>query len=369
MKIDGSNQTMQCESEVLPAQPARPMVSVDRVEQARVEERVYAGERSPAEEKLHALLAAVPTPGALELEFGGKINHNGGKVKVTAERDQSGEFVIRVAGQAQAALAIVVAAVEVSPQAAVTYRVRTPEAAADLLHSLVATAVPPLAGDLGRVAHYGALSLERVELSLELGGGLHGPLTVAYGGADISQKATGYVDFNKHLFVTDQAVGGELFGRASVLLVRAGFEGEFALKLRTEVELPDEVLSKLANGELSARDVLQASEATRKFIVEGEGRSEVHTLFAPAYSKVKKLEAELDLDQWVSNPTEPHLALKGSIKTMTSDLKAVGVGFDLPGFNILARGAIYTVREEHLFEPHDEGALQQELDLQRSLPR
>lgn len=361
MKVEGSSQSLQCEVEAPTQQPVKPIASVDRVEQARVEERVYAGDRSFAEEKLYALLSSVPTPGALELELSGKLNHSGGKAKVTAERDASGEFVIRVEGQAQAALAAAVVAAEVGPHAALTYRVRTPEAAADLLHSLVVTAP----GE-GKVAHYGAQNLERVELSLELGASVHG-LLFAYGAADLSTKGTAYVDFNEHLLVTEQAVEGELLGRASVLLVRAGLEGEFSIKMRTEVELPDEVLSKVASGELSPAGLLQASEVTRKFVVESERRAEVHTLFAPGYSKVKKVEAELDLDQLFSNPTQPGLALKGSVKTMTADLKAVGVGFDLPGFHVLARGAIYEVREEHLFQPHTEGALQKELDIQRSL--
>ncbi len=368
MKIDGSSQTVQCESEAPPVQMPRPLASVDRVEQARVEERAYAGERSVAEEKLLSLLSSVPTPGALELELSAKIDHNGGKAKVTAERDQSGEFLIRVEGQAQAALATAVVAAEVIPGAALTYRVRTPEAAADLLHSLVATAVPPLAGDPGRVAHYVAQSLERVELSLTLGASLHGQFTIKYGGVDVSQKATGYVDFNKHLLVTEQALEGELLGRASVLVARSGVEGEVSFKLRTELELPDEVLSKIAKGEFSPAALLQATEATRKLVFEAEGRAEVHTLFAPALSTVRKYEGELDVDQLFSNPTQPRLALKGSVKTMTSE-KAVGVGFDLPGLNVLARGAIYTVQEEHLFQPHDHGGLQQELDVQRSLPR
>lgn len=51
---------------------------------------------------------------------------------------------------------------------------------------------------------------------------------------------------------------------------------------------------------------------------------------------------------------------------MRSDQQAVGAGFDVPGFNVLARGAIYAVSERQLFQPNDEGELQQELDSRRS---
>lgn len=374
MKIHGSNQLMQCEAQVPETQvsPPKPMACVDRVEQAKVEERTYAGERSPAEEKLYGLLASVPKPGALELEVLGKLNHTGGKAKVTATRDESGEYLIRVEGQAHGAAAVAVAAVEVGAQAALTYRVRTPEAAADLLHSLVATGVAPPAasqsGEGGRAAHYGAQHLERVEVSLSAGPSLHGQLTIAYAGLEVSQKTTGYVDFNHHLVVTEQSVQGDALLRASVLAVRAGFDGEVSLKVRTELELPDEVLSRVASGELSFSDVLQGAEATRKLVLEGEERSEVHpSFFAPGYSQVKKLDAELDLDQLVSNPTEPSRALKGGITTLMSDQKAVGVGFDVPGVNLLVRAALYTLREEHLFQsPHPGGSLQQEVDARRS---
>jgi hypothetical protein len=373
MKIDGSNETMQCEAPAAQvASPPRtqPMASINRVEQARVEERAYAGPRDSDQEKLYRVLDSVPTPGALELELSGKIDHNGGKAKVTAERDRSGEFLVRIEAQGQGALAVPVAALEVGAHASLTYRVRTPEAAADLLHSLALTGAAPSAsfesGDAARVAHYGAQSLERVGLTLEGGPSLHGQLTIAYGGLEVSQKATGYVDFNKHLLVTEQAVGGEALGRASVLVVRAGFEGEVALKLRTELELPDEVLSRVASGELSVADVLRGTEATRKLVLEGEERSDVTTVFAGGYAQVKKLDAELDLDQLVSNPTEPQLALKGGITTMMSDQKALGFGFDVPGLNFLGRAAIYTVSEQHLFQSHDGGGLQQELDAKRS---
>jgi hypothetical protein len=227
--------------------------------------------------------------------------------------------------------------------------------------------IPAAAGESPVAAHYAAEHLEKVEVSVEQGVGVYGQLAMNYASLEVALKGTAYVDFNKHLFVIEQGVGGEAAKLASVLLVRSGVEGEATTKLRTEIELPDEVLSKLASGEMSPLEVMKNSEATRKIVIEGEARGDVHTLFAPTYSYVKKFEGELDLDQFMSAPTSPELAIKGSVKEMISNQHAVGVGFDVPGLNVLARGAIYSVTERHLFQHHDEKALQQELDVKRSL--
>lgn len=365
----GSNPVKQCASEVPPAPIASPapLVCVDRVEPARV--AAYSAERSAAEEQLYGVLQSVPTPGALELEVGGKVDHEGGKLKVSAARDESGEYLIRVEGQAQAAVAVPVAALEVGVTAALTYRAKTPEAAAELLHSLVAKGIVPQtlqqAGDAVRGGHPGPQSLERVELSMEGGPSLHGQFTIKYGAIEVAQRSTGYLDFKKHQIVTEQAVTGGALTRASLVAARTAFDGDLTVKMRTELQLPEEVFARVASGELSLYDVFRQTEATRKLVVEGEERSEVTTFFAPGYAQVKKFEAELDLDELVSNPTEPQRALKGSITTMMSDQKAVGTGIDLPGFNLHARAAVYSVSEEHLF--HDSGSLQQELDTQRAL--
>ncbi|MDP2272978.1 MAG: hypothetical protein Q8N23_26640 [Archangium sp.] len=362
MKIESSNQTQQCEAEAPLTTPVAPKVCVDRVEQARVEERVFAGERSFTEEKLFEAFAAVPSPGALELEVKGKVMHQGGKAKITADRDESGEFLIRVEGQAQGAFSPhPVVALELSASGAVTYRVRTPEAAADLLHALLTTADKP------KLAHYSEQSLERVEVGLEFGPSAHGMSTIKYGGLDLAAKGTAWVDFNKNLLVTEQAVAGEAFGRTSVIAARVGIEGELALRLRTETALPRDMLSRIASGELSAGDVIRESECTRRLVVEGEHREEVTTVFAPGYSLIQKLEGEVDLDQLISDPLEPGLAIKGSLTTLMSNQNAVGVGFDIPGLNMLVRGAIYSKSEQHLFQGHDDHALQKELDLNRSL--
>lgn len=357
VKIEGSNQVPQCDSEVpsAPIASPAPLVCVDRVEPARVE--AYSADRSPAEEQLYGVLQSVPTPGALELEVGGKVDHEGGKLKLSAERDESGEYLIRVEGQAQGAVAVPVAALEVGVQAALTYRAKTPEAAAELLHSLVAKGIAPQT--------FGSQSLERVELSMEGGPSLHGQFTIKYGAIEVAQKSTGYLDFKKHQIVTEQAVTGGALTRASLVAARSAFDGDLTVKMRTELQLPEEVFARVASGELSLYDVFSQTEATRKLVVEGEERSEVTTFFAPGYAQVKKFEAELDLDELVSHPTEPQRALKGSVTTMMSDQKAVGTGIDLPGFNLQARAAIYAVSQEHLF--HDSGSLQQELDTQRAL--
>lgn len=371
MKIDGGSQTMQCEPEVLaPAQPP-PKVCVDRVEQARAEERAYAGERSAPAEKFYGLLQQVPSPGALELEVMAKLHHNGGKVKVTASRDEAGEYVIRVEGKLSAAIPLP-ASVGLTAGSATTWRVRTPEAAANLLQSLVMTGAAPAAldsGDAIRTAHYALGNLTQVELSLELEASGHFGPAVQLTGLEGSHGSIGTVDFDKHLLVTEVAVEGEAFTRGSLLAMRAGFTGDLSMKLRTKLELPDDVLARVASGELSAAELLRDSEATRKIVFEGESRAELHTLFIPGSAHVKKLEAEIDLDAFVSHPLAPGQALKGHIKTMVSDKQAAGFGFDVAGASVLVRGAIYSVTEQPLFQPHDEGTLQQELDLKRSVHR
>ncbi len=359
MKIEGSNQTHQCEAEV----PVTPKVCVDRVEQSRVEERAFAGERSFTEEKLFEVFAAVPTPGVLELEVKAKVMHHGGKAKITAERDESGEYLIRVEGQVQGALTqpVPLAALSLAATGAVTYRVRTPEAAADLLHTVLTTADKP------RLAHYFEQSLERAEVGLELGASVHGLMTIKYLGAAAAARGSAYVDFNKHLLVTEQAVDAEALIRTSVIAARTGISGEVTLKQRTQTQLPHELLSRIASGELSSLDAIRQSQTTRTLVFEGEHREEVTTLFGPGYAVVQKIEGEVDLDQLASSPLNPGLAIKGSITTLISSENAVGVGFDIPGLNLLVRGAIYSKSEQHLFEGRDEHALQKGLDLNRSL--
>lgn len=361
LKIDGSKQ-LQCEAEA----STQPAACVDRVEQARLEERAYAGGRSASEEALYGFLKSVPTPGVLELEFDAKLHHAGGSAKMTAQRDATGEYVIRLEGKLGTGVPGA-GGLTAGVGAAAAYRVRTPEAAADLLHSLVSMALQP--SEAARVLHYGEQSLERVEVSVEGGVFGHGGVAVDATGGEVMQGATGYIDFDKHLLVTEQTLRGEVFQRVSVVLARSGFEGEVAIKMRTETELPDDVLGRVARRELSVGEALRGCEATRKLVFEGEERSEVNTLFAAGYSQVKKLEAEIDLDEFVSNPMNPAAALKGEITTMMAQKRAVGVSVELFGSSVVARAAIYSVDTRHLFQGRDERALQKELDVQRSVAR
>lgn len=368
MKIDGQS-SMQCEAEVPEPVKLPPQVCPNRVEQARAEERAYAGELSEPAKRLCGILKQVPTPGVLELELQGKVLHNGGKATVTAQRDESGDYVIRLAGEANVAVPFPVS-VGINPGAATTFRVRTPEAAADLLQALVLSGAPGLAqGELGRTAHYAAQSLERLEVSLKMDAGADFAPAVIRSAAQTSTGGVAYVDFNKHLLVTETALEGEALSRGSMIAVRAGMKGQVAMKLRTETRLPDEMLARLASGELSPAQAMNGIEATRKIIFESEVRGEVHTLFAPGSEGVKKFEAEMNLDELFSHPLDPGGALKGQVKTMVAHHQAAGVGFDALGSGFLVRGAIFSVTEQPLFQAHDEGALQKELDVQRSVPR
>lgn len=378
MKVDGSNaQSLSCEPEVATSTAQalaqqKPLASVDSLEQARVQERAFAGERGLVEEQLYRALKQVPQPGAAELEVSAKLLHAvGGKLSVTADREANGDYLVRVAGKGTLGVPYFVASGEARAEGATTMRFRTPEAAADYLATLATSAPAPMQalvqGDaLPRVGHYAAQHLARVELSGELGLHVAAELTVAYGALDATGRATAMVDLERNALVIEQGLSGEAVGRASMVLARVGAQAEVALKARSEVWLPREQLEALAAGRLSLGDVLASTEHRWQFIAEGKALEEVGTLFAGAPSAQQKLElvfepgALLDEDP----ATTP---LHGERTFLWTKDKALSTGADVPGFNFLVRGAIYDVSKQPLIEHHGAHALQSELDGRRAL--
>lgn len=378
MKVDGSKlQSLSCEPEVetSTAQPVGtqgPLACVDTLESARAQEREFAGERGLVEEKLYGALKQVPQPGTAEFEVSAKVLHAvGGKLSVTAEREAGGDYLVRVAGKGTLGVPYLVASGEARLEGATTMRFRTPEAAADYLATLAASAPAPLQalvdGDtLPRVGHYASQHLARVELSGELGLHVAAELTVAYGALDLTGRTTAMVDFERGALVIEQGLSGEAAGRASIVLARVGAQAEVALKARSEVALPREQLEALAAGQLSLGDALAATAHRWQFIAEGKSLEEVGTLFAGAPSAQQKLELVFEPGALLDGDPST-AALHGERTLLWTKDKALSTGADLPGFNVLVRGAIYDVSRQPLVEHHGAHALQSELDARRAL--
>lgn len=384
MKVDGSSvQSLPCESEVQSCQPQAKTQSpapvqqaacIDTLEPARVQERTRAGERDATEELLHAVLQQVPRPGLAEYEMSLNLLHAAGtRVSVTAERDASGEFLVRLAGKGTLGVPVAGhhASVEQRLEAGASFRFKTPEAAADFLAAVVASRQPTAvfqAGELAaRVGHYTSNHLARVEVSGEVGVHLTGTIPlVVHGAAEASGRLTAQVDLERGALVMEQALVGEATGRASIALARAGVQGEVTLKARSEQSLPREELEALRAGRLSLADALRGLECDWKLIGETVTREEVGTVFAGAPAAVQKLEVEFHpgalLDE--DHSTAP---LHGERTQYWTKDKAFSTGVDLPGFNFLVRAAVYDVSKTPFLGHHETSSLQSELDGRRAL--
>ncbi|HEY1088444.1 MAG TPA: hypothetical protein VGE37_12140, partial [Archangium sp.] len=247
--------------------PASAPAPLNRVEQAKVEERALAGERGKVEQYLFEKFSAMPADGALTLELKGKGGSGvevGGGIKVTAERTAEGDYSVRVQERAFAGMGHGVT-VEANVQAAGTYWVRTPEAAADVVASLVEAQTSPTDRGLAlaKSVAWADEHLMRTEFTtaMDLHGSVHG---LGYLGGELSQSVNVAIDFDKRQIVTETAIGGEFSHRIATLVARTGSEFEIAVKLRTETTLPPEVLSRFEKGELSLADVLRDSKTTHK---------------------------------------------------------------------------------------------------------
>lgn len=382
MKIDGSNvQSLSCESEVQSceaqpktqsAAPVQQAACVDTLEHVRAEERSYAGERDATEQALYGVLKQVPQPGLAEYEVSINAMHAiGTKVTITAERDASGDFLIRLAGKGTAGVPLNhEVALEQRLEAGAAFRFRTPEAAADFLATAFDSSNPSQVllkgGELAtRAGHYASQNLASVDVSGEVGAHVSASLTVAYGALDLTDRTTAMVDLEKGALILQQGISGEALGRASIGLARAGVQGEWALKARTEIALPHEKLEALKSGELSLGQALEGVDYKWKLIGEWMGREEVGTLVgSPA--AMQKLEVEFEPMELLHGDPK-RAALHGEATTYTTKNKAYSTGVDIPGLNVLVRAAVYDVNKTPFFGHHDTAALQSELDGRRAL--
>lgn len=320
MKIDDSNPRLVCTTDPLPVPvQSAPVECVDRVEVHPVQNT-----------RLVDLLSSVPKPGAAELELSGKLLRSGGKARVFAERDASGEYLIRVEGKGTLAVGPEDAEFEAGLAASVTFRKRSAQEAEQLIGSLVA-GVPELM----------LPSVETVEFSADE--------MVGILGLEAGTKMTASVDLKRNVLMTEQAAGVEMVGRLSTLLSHSGFEGELKVKVRTETVLPPAFLKRVASGEVSVLSAMSGVSVRHRIIVETEQRSEVLSLMGAGFAQLKKVSAEIDLETWAKDPLHPALALKGTVKTLTSvQQETFGAGFDVPGFKVRGRSTVYSVTEAPL---------------------
>lgn len=249
------------------APPKPPPSEDDRLEPIRERERDYAGSRGALEQRFYESLARVPKPGMLELEASALISHTGGKLSVTASRDESGTYTIEVNGRGQVGLHAFVGA-HLGAGLGAKYVVHTPEAAADLLQSLsmrsLSVVAPPLEPlSLPKVWHYQDTSLQQVALEGHASLGLRSELPVVLGAIELTGEAQAAIDFEHHSVIIEQGVKEEGIARGGMILAAAGLEGEVAVKLRTEIKAPRQALERIRSGELSLTDAANSRSPTR----------------------------------------------------------------------------------------------------------
>lgn len=359
--------------ENLSFEPAVPPAAVpavftprDRIENAKQEERSFAGRRNLVTQYLFEKFEAVPPSGAITFELKGKAQLGGGlggQLKVSAERSPDGDYTVRVQERGSATIGAEVVALEANLGGALTYWVRTPEAAADLVSTLAEAQADPggRAVAVARSAWYAADKLSRAEVTMALDLHLSGVKALGYVGGEVSEQGTVAFDFHRRQIIVAQGVAGEFADRLSAGLGRAGSEYELSLMLRTTTTLPPDVFDRVVSGELSWRGVIQQSVSTHQLVLEGEKHGELVTANG-GVAQVSKLHAELDLNALARDPLHPAQSLRGEIEVHTS-VEASGCGIDLVGNSLHLRSATYTVTKQGLFDEAD--PLQSQLEAQR----
>lgn len=365
MKVEGSNQALTCEPQ--PQTQSTQVAasrSINQVEQARVAERAFADTQLLGSKGLAETLERVPKPGVMALELSGSLSHNGGTLGVTAMRDEAGDFRVQVSGEGKVGLHAFAGAF-VSGGVGALYVVHTAEAAADLLQSLAVKAT--MAGPLvaGRVAHYNAHNLHRIDVTASSGAGLRTEFPVILGALEVVGEARVALDFDRHSLVIEQRVQGAAVARGGIVAVFAGLKGEVSAKSHSEVRLPSDVLEGIQHGSLSVADALRGLQYDQRLILETEGQGEVVTFANESYSTLKKVEVEVDLLKLAADPKDFAGAIEGKVFTLTASEPARGAALELPEFSARASAIIYSSREEPLFGHHGQQALQSELDGRR----
>lgn len=356
-------------------QAPSPAQAINRVEQAKVDERDFAKGNPFSSGKVRDYLDGVPTPGAAELELHGYFDHNGGTAKVEIERGSDGDFKVKVTGSAQVGLHLGVGAFA-GGNGSATYSFRTPEAAADFLTSL-ATAPTPVVGwaAVKRVVHYQDDALRKVSVGTTDGMSASLPMPFLKGGLELKDDKSITYDANRGTLTIDQAVTGEAIGRFGGVIFGGGLEGEISAHVRTEIRATPDQIEAWRAGRLSLSDLAGRTELSSKLVIEGEGRGEFTTVFASkeSQSRIVKAEAEVDLTKLgkvsltevLENPELAKKHIHGTLKTYQSTDGVVGGELQMAVLDAKVQAVRYRVTEEPLFHGHDAAKLQQELDGKR----
>ena len=312
------------------------------LEKLKTDERVWAGDRNPVEQRLFEALEVLPSPGALELEVEGLVSNTGARVSVNVSRGSDGAFEVRLAGEGQGGLHLGAGGF-LGAGVAATWKVQTPEAAAELVQSGVllmltgqfASRLAPVAG-----------ALEGLELRGRFAAGLKSELPVVLGELAFVGEARGVLDFEHGVLRIERGVRLDATARGGAILVAAGLEGVVSARLLSEIDLSNALAPR-----------------PRRLVLEGEARAEVQTLFGAGAAELTKVEVQVDLELLAQHPHEPRRAMSGTRRTFVASGTPLGTGLELPQVSFKARAASFTVIEAPLFDQAP--CLLQELDRRR----
>lgn len=285
------------------ANDVNPAVPTNRLEALKEEERQWAKDSAPSSQALTAYLAEVPSPGAAELDASAFVHCNGGKTSVSIRRDEQGEYTIKMALDGRLALVAGIGA-GVGAGAAATWKVRTPEAAGDLLDSLARGSVNPSAA--ARVKHYSAEGLRQFELNDQATANLHLPLPLMSASGEFVGKQALRVDLDRHSLIVEQGVALEGSGRYGAVMFGGGVNGEVQALQRTEMKLSPEAVEQLSEGHFPTA-LLRGVETKHTLVLEAQGEAESMVLLTREgnLSRQSKYEAEIDLDAAVASLGDP----------------------------------------------------------------
>jgi hypothetical protein len=305
----------------------------------REEELVWAGARGPIEQRLFEALTEVPRPGALELELEGLISNTGGRLSVTAIREPTGAFAVRLSGGAQVGLSLGAGGF-LGGSVAASWRVETPEAAADLIQAAtLAVAMPALSARLG-LSNYQSRLL-RFELEGAFAAGFKTSLPVVMGDLELAGVARVVVDLEHEVMKIEQGVKLDGTARGGVLIAAAGIEGTASARLVTEISWP--------RGQ-SLAELSKDLQVPQSLVFEGEGRAEVHTGFGAGAAELTSIEAQVDLVLLAEHLSEPSRAMSGVRRTFFPARAPSGSGLELPQVSLKARATTWHLMEVPLFD-------------------
>ncbi|MFO0594288.1 MAG: hypothetical protein U0228_03260 [Myxococcaceae bacterium] len=292
-------------SDVKEAQQAAPTVQVNRAEQAKQDEITYAQGNPLANGRIRDAIANIPTPGSMEIEGLALVQLNGARVKVTIDRDESGEFTVKTSGGVQGGFHLFGEA-EAGVDGAMTWKQRTPEGVADLVTSLGAINLPLVDGIATR--RVAQLSEEGLR-SFSIGGhgttGLRTELPAVLGEGVVGGRVNVTIDLDRRALIVDQSISGELVARGGAIFGAANLGGEVRGTVRSEIQLPPDVLERVKSGELSVKDAILGAHQNVSLVLEAEGQGQFTSVITPFTAseqhktEQREFEAVIDLNKAV----------------------------------------------------------------------